>query len=166
MSKPRALENHLLLLKDKKCVILTNLDKTSWQKTAKFGVSNENEEWHRRMVLPSGLDSTAGQQWALVLYYIISFQCVQKTCFPFVQEFSFLTWNLCIFYKDTLYELDKCFLQVLVIPECALLELQHCRPSNWPGFALKQRPLPLPLVPASSKPAVERTILFGWLCIS
>ena len=78
MSKPRALENHLLLLKDKKCVILTNLDKTSWQKTAKFGVSNENEEWHRKMILPSGLDSTAGQQWALVLYYIIGFQCVQK----------------------------------------------------------------------------------------
>ena len=71
--------------------------------------------------------------------------------FPFVQEFAFLTWNLCISYKDTLYELDKCFLQVLVIPECALLELQHCRPSNWPGFAPKQRPLPLPLVPASSQ---------------
>ena len=94
---------------------------------------------------------------APVLYYIISFQCVHKV-FHLYKSLHF--WREIFFYKDTLYELDKCFLQVLAIPECALLELQHCRRSNWPGFALKQCPLPLQLVPASSKPAVERTIDF------
>ena len=111
--------------------------KWKWRVTQKDG----SAKWSR---FHGGPAMSAGT----VLHYRLS-MCTKG--FPFVQEFAFLTWNLCISYKDTLYELDKCFLQVLVIPECALLELQHCRPSNWPGFAPKQRPLPLPLVPASSQ---------------